>query len=60
MECFPEVDTGEILTQTCEGTFPEVDIKRKDVLLNPAHERTHDEGFFANNTDILVCLTLHS
>jgi hypothetical protein len=26
--------------------------RRKDVLLRQAHARTHDEGFFANNTHI--------
>ena len=29
----------------------------KNVLLEQAHERTHDEGFFAKDTHVLVCLT---
>lgn len=32
--------------------------KREDVLLKKARERTR-EGFFANDTHLLVCLTLH-
>jgi hypothetical protein len=47
---FPEVDTGERLRQTREGTFHWSRRRREDVLPRQAHERTHDEGFFANNT----------
>lgn len=34
--------------------------RREGTLLKQAHERTRDEGFFANNTHVLVSLTLHS
>jgi len=30
----------------------------EDVLLKQVHERARDESFFANNTHVLVCLTL--
>jgi hypothetical protein len=58
-ECFPEVDTGERLRQTCEGTFGWSRHRRQDVLLKQACERTCD-GFIANDTLGLVCLTLSS
>jgi hypothetical protein len=32
----------------------------EDVLLKQACERTRDEGFFAKDTQVLVCLTLCS
>jgi hypothetical protein len=59
-ECFPKADTDERLKQTLEGKFPEVDIKAKDGLLKQVYERTHNEGFFAKDTQVLVHLTLHS
>ena len=31
---------------------------REDVLLKQTHKKTRDRGFFANNTHILVHLTL--
>jgi hypothetical protein len=34
--------------------------RREDVLLIWIYERTHDEGLYANNTHVLVHLTLHS
>jgi hypothetical protein len=51
-ERFPEVDTGERLRQTHEGTFPTGDIKRKDVLLKQAQERTR-EGVFPNDRHVI-------
>ena len=48
-ECFPEVDTGERLRQTPEGTFHCGRHRREDVLLRQTCERTPDEGLFANN-----------
>jgi hypothetical protein len=57
---FIKVDTHERLRQTREGTFHWSRHRREDVLLKQAHERTRDEGFFANNTHVLVHLTLHS
>lgn len=59
-ECFPEVNTGERLRQTHEGTFGGSRHRRKDVLIKQACERTCDKGFFANNRHVLVCLTLCS
>jgi len=52
--------TGERLRHTLEGTFHWSRHRREDVLLNQACERTHDEGFFANDVHVLVRLTLHS
>jgi len=52
---------SERLRQTYEGTFRYSEADRKeDVLLKQTLERVCDEGFFANNTHVLVCLTLHS
>ena len=59
-ECFPEVDTGERLRQTPEGTFHCGRHRRENVLLKQAREGTRDEGFFANDTHVLVCLRMHS
>jgi hypothetical protein len=39
-KCFPEVDTGESLRQTCEGMFSWCRHRTKNVLLNQARERT--------------------
>ena len=54
------VDTGKRLRQTREGRFRRNRHRRKDVLLKQARERTYNEGCFANNTHVLVCLTLRS
>jgi hypothetical protein len=54
-ECFPEVDMGERIRQTCEGTFPLSIHRREDVLLKQARERACDEEFFTNN----IRSTLH-
>jgi hypothetical protein len=51
---------GVLLGQTCERMLHWSRPRRKDVLLKQAHESTHEEGVFANNTHVLVCLTLHS
>jgi hypothetical protein len=40
--------------------FAEEKNRRKDVLLKQAHERTHDERFFANKMHELVHLTFHN
>ena len=59
-ECFPEVDAGERLRQTHEGTsFTEADTG-EDILLKQTHEKTHDKRFFANHTHALVHLTVYS
>jgi hypothetical protein len=50
--CFPKVDIGERLWQTCEGIFCSNRLRREDVLLKQTRERTHDEGVFANNTHV--------
>jgi hypothetical protein len=59
-ECFPEVDTGERIRQTHEGTFHWSRHRRENALLKQARERTHDEGFVTKDTHVLVHLTLHS
>ena len=59
-ECFPEVDTSERLRQTCEGNFHRSRHKREVVLLEQAHERTHDKGFFVNDMHVLVHFILHN
>jgi hypothetical protein len=46
------VDTGERLRQTVKECFTEADTG-EDVLLKPAHERTHEEGFFISNTSYI-------
>jgi hypothetical protein len=51
---------GCLLKQTCAGTFHWSRHRWKDVLLKQACERTSDEEFLANNTHVLVHLTLHS
>ena len=56
-ECFPEVVAHR---QICEGTFHWSRHRREDILLKQTHERTHDEGFFVNNTHVIVCHTLLS
>jgi hypothetical protein len=40
-------------------SFSEADTG-EDVLLKEAPERTHGERFFANDTHVLVHITLHS
>ena len=55
-----EVDTGERLMQTCEGSFQQSIHKKEDVLIRQACERKHDERYFANNVHVLVHLTLCS
>ena len=50
-----EVDTGKRLGRFVKECLAEADTgRRKDVLLKQAHERTCDEGFFANNMHVLV------
>jgi hypothetical protein len=56
-DCCINEDTGERLKQTYEGTFSWSRHERKDVLLRKACERTHDEGFFANSTHVLISKT---
>ena len=49
-EHFAEVDTGERLRRFVKKHLAEADTEgRKGVPLKQAHERTHDEGFFANH-----------
>jgi hypothetical protein len=55
-ECSPEVDTNVKLGQTREGMFHWSRHRREDGLLEQTHERTCDEGFFADNTHVLVFL----
>jgi hypothetical protein len=50
------VSDGVLLKQIREGT----EAQTQDVLLMQARERTRDDEFFANNTHVLVHLTLHS
>jgi len=49
-----------LLEQIHEGTFHWSRHRREDVLLKQACERTRDERFFANDTHVLVLLTLCS
>jgi hypothetical protein len=57
-EHLAELDKGERLKQTCKATFYWSSHRRKDVLLKQEHESTRDEGFFANNTHVIILLTL--
>jgi hypothetical protein len=64
-QCCPEVLTDERLRQTrlrqiCEETVCCSRHRRKGVLLKQARVRTGGEGVSANNTHVLVRLTLHS
>jgi hypothetical protein len=52
-ECFPEVDTGETIRQTCEGLFGWSRLRRKCVLPKQACERTCDHSFSLCST---LCL----
>ena len=45
---------------THKGIFNWSRHRWKDVLLKQACEKTHDEGFFANNIHVLFGLILHS
>ena len=61
--CFSQGDTNKRMfccDRYKKGYFTEADTRREDALLKQAHEATHDEGLFANNTYVLVCLTLSS
>lgn len=51
---------GWMVALTHEGTFRWSSHRRKDIILKGAHERDCDEEFFANNMNVLVCLTLCS
>jgi hypothetical protein len=51
---------GVLLEQTCEGTICLSRHRREDILLKQAREMTHDERFFANDTHVLIRLTLCS
>jgi hypothetical protein len=50
----------ERLRQTPQGTFHWSRHRRENVMLKQAYLRTHDEGFFAKVTHVLVHLTLPS
>lgn len=54
-----EADIGDIgrLVKEC---FAKADTGKRMLCLKQARERTLDEGFFAKNTHVLVCITLYS
>jgi len=51
------VSAGVLLGRTREWVFSWSRYRWKDVLLKQACGRTRDEGIFANNMHVLVCLT---